>query len=459
MSRERASAGAASAGERMIFGVPARYMTPRILAIAATIVLVSFGLLMVYSASSITALTSADYGNDPTYFLTRQAFSVGIGVVMAIILARIDYRVFTGQAAYLIWGGTVVLLLLVLTSAAGADAYGAVRWLSIAGFTFQPSEFAKVSAVIVAATIASRYYETRELDFKHFAVMLGAGLGSILVLVLFQPDKGTTAIIGITLIVMGFLAGVPARVIVPTICVLGAIFAFMSFNDDYSRRRIMTMLNPWADYYGDGYQLIQGYYAFGSGGLFGVGLGNSSQKYSYLPMAHNDFIFAVIGEELGLVGTLGVLALFGVLCWAGYRIARYSDDLAGRLIAAGCSTLIWVQLVINIAGVLGIMPLTGKPVPFLSYGGSTVMSCLMLVGLMLSVSIHSKLPETVHDEVRERMVMAYDHRDRGLSFAGEARPRSERTASPAPSAPGFTFSSTPLGGARAEGAPDRKSVV
>ena len=144
-----------------------------------------------------------------------------------------------------------------------------------------------------------------------------------------------------------------------------------SLKDDYSRARIVAVLNPWSDPTGSGYQLIQGFYAFGSGGLFGVGIGMSKQKYSYLPMAYNDFIFAVVGEELGLVGTLGLLAAFGVLAWAGFRIARYAPDMCGRLIAAGCTSLIIIQLLVNVCGVLGLIPLSGKPVPFVSYGGST----------------------------------------------------------------------------------------
>ena len=179
---------------------------------------------------------------------------------------------------------------------------------------------------------------------------------------------------------------------------------------------------------GSGYQLIQGFYAFGSGGLFGVGIGMSKQKYSYLPMAYNDFIFAVVGEELGLVGTLGMLAAFGVLAWAGFRIARYAPDMCGRLIAAGCTSLIVIQLLVNVCGVLGIMPLSGKPVPFVSYGGSTIISCLMLVGMIVSGSNNTALPETVHDRSRQSWQFADGEEARG----------------PAPSAsPGISLVRTP----------------
>ena len=242
-------------------------------------------------------------------------------------------------------------------------------------------------------------------------------------------------IIAATLIVMAYLAGMDRRWILLVIGVGVVGVLAISLKDDYSRARIVAMLNPWSDPTGSGYQLIQGFYAFGSGGVFGVGLGMSKQKYSYLPMAYNDFIFAVVGEELGLVGTLGVLAAFGVLAWAGFRIARYAPDMCGRLIAAGCTSLIVIQLLVNVCGVLGIMPLSGKPVPFVSYGGSTIISCLMLVGMIVSVSNHSTLPETVHDRSRQSWQFADgDERPRGaapapgpgISLVGSPTPRSSR---------------------------------
>ena len=232
--------------------------------------------------------------------------------------------------------------------------------------------------------------------FKKFAIAALVPLA----LILAQPDKGSTLIIVGTLLVIGYLADVDRRVLA-AIGVVGFIgFAFLSLKDDYSRARVMTMLNPWADYYGAGYQLAQGFYAFGSGGIFGVGFGFSRQKYSYLPMAHNDFIFAVIGEELGFIGVLGLLAVFGALVWAGFKIARYAPDLTGRLIAAGCTSMFIIQAFVNIGGVLGLLPLSGKPLPFISYGGSTIMSSILMVGLLMSVSRQSRLPETEHDRQR-----------------------------------------------------------
>ena len=239
---------------------------------------------------------------------------------------------------------------------------------------------------------------------------------------------------------MAYLAGVPRRYFKNALIAAGVIVLLFALKDDYSRQRILTVFNPWKDEFGAGYQLIQGFYAFGSGGLFGVGIGMSRQKYFYLPMAHNDFIFAVIGEELGLMGTLGTLFGFAVVVWAGLQIARYAPDLTGRLVAAGCTSMILIQLFVNICGVLGLIPLSGKPIPFISYGGSSIISSLLLVGFIASVSRHSSLPETVFDERRRDMSISSardDGADTQLSLVGEATPRSARTSNAAAS--GFSL--------------------
>ena len=402
-------------------------MKPRLVLIAVTFVLVCFGLLMIYSASSVTALTSSALGNDPAYYVKRQLKAIVVGLAAAVFLARADYRAFAKDFLRYIWLATVLLLLLIFTPFAGSDAYGASRWISLAGFTLQPSEFAKITIILTGANLAERYLDERSIDLRHFLGLLALGVGLPLILILKQPDKGSTIIACVTLLIMAYLAGFDKRAVI-ILAVLGVLAAlYLSLGDSYSRQRVMTMLDPWDDYYGSGYQLIQGFYAFGSGGLFGVGLGFSRQKYSYLPMAHNDFIFAVIGEELGYVGALGMLAGFAIFAWAGFRIARYAPDLTGRLIAAGCTSLIVFQMLVNVCGVIGIMPLTGKPIPFVSYGGSTIMSCLMLVGLMVSVSRRSVLPETVHDENRRSWRMADgEDDDGGFSLVGTPTPRSAR---------------------------------
>ena len=397
-SRQKSSEGSQAKGR---FGaIPERFMQPRLVLLVSTAILVCFGLVMIYSASSISAMTSEDMGYNPFYYVQRQLGFAAAGVALAFIVSRIDYRAVVRNLQVPIWIVTFGMLAIIFTPIAGADAYGATRWISIGPFSFQPSEFAKITVLISVSYLAQQYFIDQTIDqmefFKKFAIAALVPL----VLILAQPDKGSTLIIVGTLLVIGYLADVDRRVLA-TIAVAGFIgFAFLSLKDDYSRARVVTMLNPWADYYGAGYQLAQGFYAFGSGGIFGVGFGFSRQKYSYLPMAHNDFIFAVIGEELGFIGVLGLLAVFGALVWAGFKIARYAPDLTGRLIAAGCTSMFIIQAFVNIGGVLGLLPLSGKPLPFISYGGSTIMSSILMVGLLMSVSRQSRLPETEYDRQR-----------------------------------------------------------
>lgn len=403
-SRQKSSEGSQAKGR---FGaIPERFMQPRLVLLVSTAILVCFGLVMIYSASSISAMTSEDMGYNPFYYVQRQLGFAAAGVALAFIVSRIDYRAVVRNFQVPIWIVTFGMLAIIFTPIAGADAYGATRWISIGPFSFQPSEFAKITILISVSYLAQQYFIDQTIDqmefFKKFAI---AALAPLL-LILAQPDKGSTLIIVGTLLVIGYLADVDRRVLA-TIAVAGFIgFAFLSLKDDYSRARVVTMLNPWADYYGAGYQLAQGFYAFGSGGIFGVGFGFSRQKYSYLPMAHNDFIFAVIGEELGFIGVLGLLAVFGALVWAGFKIARYAPDLTGRLIAAGCTSMFIIQAFVNIGGVLGLLPLSGKPLPFISYGGSTIMSSILMVGLLMSVSRQSRLPETEYDRQRASWSLA-----------------------------------------------------
>ncbi len=436
--------GAGEEGQLAGASVPGRIMAPRIIYIACSLGLLLFGLLMIYSASSIIGLTSKALGNDPTYYLVRQVGVGAGGLVLALVLARVDYHVWSGLPLRVVWVGTFLMLLLVYAPIAGQDAYGATRWISIGSFTLQPSEFAKVTIVLVGANIADEYFEKQAIDTREAIKLTALGVVLPLGLVLLQPDKGTTGVVLATLAVMVYLAGVPGRTIMVALGLGFAAAMVYALKDDYSRARIMTVFDPFSDQYGAGYQLVQGLYALGSGGLWGVGLGMSRQKYNYLPMAHNDFIFAVIGEELGFLGVVGLLAVFCLLLWAGLKIAENAPDLTGRLIAAGCTSLIIIQMLLNVSGVIGMFPLSGKPVPFISYGGSSILSTLMLVGLVISVSMRSTLPETRYDQRRAQMRIANGREtwltsDDGQesfvlregiegSTAGRAMPRSARLA-------------------------------
>lgn len=356
--------------------------------------LTGFGVLMIFSASSIMALTSADYGYNPGYFAIHQLIYALAGIVGACIVALFDYHVWTRTFRWPIWLATVFMLAIIFTPMAGADAYGATRWIALGPVHLQPSEFAKATILLVAADLFMQYYEEGGLTVDQLSVRAAVLILLPIFLVLKQPDKGSVLIIGMTVILMLFMAGLPIRFSLILVGIGVTVILALAFRDEYSRARIMMMGNPWLDEYGDGYQLVQGYYAFGSGGLFGVGLGMSRQKYSYLPMAHNDFILAVIGEELGFVGLTVMLAFFFALVWLGFKISREAPDLSGRLLAAGAVTMLSIQLMVNACGVLGIIPLSGKPVPFISYGGSSIMGTLILVGLVLSVAHASQAPST-----------------------------------------------------------------
>ncbi len=452
-------AGRRENAEKSLFGVPERFMKPRLVLIAVTAILVCFGLLMIYSASSVTCLASKACNYDAAYYLKRQLGFAAIGVILAVVIAKVDYHALSRDHLVAVIAVVILALALVFVPGFSNSTYGASRWIKLGPLQLQPSEFAKVAIVIVAASLAQSWFVDGDMSNGELLKFAAAGIGVPIALIVIQPDKGTTVIIALTIAIMLLVAGFDLRKIAVPLGLVAVLIIVYSLTQDYALSRIQTFLNPWEDEQGDSYQIIQGFYAFGSGGLFGVGIGFSKQKYAYLPMAHNDFIFAVVGEECGLVGTLGVIAGFAVFAWAGFRIAKYASDLSGRLIACGCTSLIIIQLFVNVCGVLKIIPLSGKPLPFLSYGGSSIMACLMFVGMLVSVSKHSSLPETDHDRRRRgmRRYSGAEEGDPGLSFVGEPTPRSERGrgwyggVGSAGAERGFTV----VGGGRAQGAASR----
>ena len=423
--RER-QARRAQRGERAIFGVPSRFMIPRLVFVAAVFALTAFGLLMIFSSSSITALTASDMDNNPAYYLQRQLVYVGVGIALAALEMIPDYRVLAGRFLPAFWALTVLMLLVVFSPAAGADAYGATRWIAIGPFSLQPSEFAKITIILTGADVMGELLGSGSPNWRR--ILFRGGIGVVLpaVLILSQPDKGTVLVISATLVVMAYFAGAPLKVygLLAGVAVVALLAVILI--DDYARQRVITMFNPWTDPDGAGYQIIQGFYAFGTGGLFGLGIGMSKQKYAYLPMAYNDFIYAVIGEELGLVGTVGMLCAFIALLWAGLQIARHAPDLTGQLIAIGCSSLLVLQMLLNVGGVLALLPLSGKPIPFISYGGSSVISSLLLAALVLSVSLRSELPDTAYDERRRDFSLTDSENALGASGVGEPVRRGKR---------------------------------
>lgn len=348
------------------------------------LLLLSMGLIMVLSASSPTALSE---GRSSYAYFIRQALFAGIGIVAMIIISKIDYRIY--KKFYLI-AYIASVLLLVAVMVIGKEANGAKRWIYITkSLSFQPSEFVKLFMIIFYATVLTKNRDNLKGFFngwvKHLTMLV-----PIIGLLIIEPHlSASIVIIGICMIMM-FLAGcklwqiiVPGTVIgIPTLII--GIVKIPKFA--HALKRITTFINPWEDKLGAGWQVTQSLYAIGSGGVFGLGLGQSKQKYLYLPEPQNDFIFSVMAEELGFVGCVFVIILFAILIWRGILAAMKAPDMFGSLLAVGITSLIGIQAIINIAVVTSSMPATGMPLPFFSYGGTALFILLCEVGILLNVS-------------------------------------------------------------------------
>ena len=378
--------------------VPAHILGPRLLLLVTVLALLLIGLVMVYSASTVEALSE---GSDPASYLFDQIKFAVIGVVCALVVWKFfPYEVWRGPLVWVAWGLAVGML--VLVAVMGTVGLGAQRWLSLGFISLQPSEFAKIAFILMGARILDRFrageLSTRDL-FVQTAVLV---LIPILFLYRTQSDLGTTLIIFVGILAVMWIGEVPLRIILLVLGV-GAVFAvFATVFTGYRSDRLL-FLDPWGDGgngYGNGWQLIHSFYAFADGGLFGVGIGNSREKYLWLPEAETDFIFAIIGEELGLVGAFAVILLFMLLLYAGMRIARSAPDNFGAMIAGSCTIMLVFQAFLNIGCVMGVLPTTGKPLPFISSGGSSLIATLIMVGLVLSVSRAAGAP-SIYDRRRE----------------------------------------------------------
>jgi cell division protein FtsW len=284
---------------------------------------------------------------------------------------------------------TVGLLALVLHPASGIEAYGASRWFQLGPITAQPSELAKLALIVFAAAVLERKWSKLD-ELGHLVVpLLPAGL-VVCGLVLLQRDLGTTVILAGSVLLLLFVAGVRLRYLTVA-TILGSLAGLaLILSVDYRRARFLAFLHPWQDAKNTGYQLIQSLIALGSGGLTGVGLGASRQKWQYVPNAHTDFIFSILGEELGLIGEIVVLLAFCALIYAGIRIAAQAKDVFGRLLAAGIVSWFGLQTLVNLGAVTGLLPITGVPLPFLSYGGSSLVVSLAAVGILVSIANASR---------------------------------------------------------------------
>ena len=343
-----------------------------------TLGLVAFGLVMVYSATSVSAALA---NGDPAYFLKRQAGYALLGLVLMVVVSRIDYRILRRLAPILVVTSLALLLgVLVL----GQAVNGARRWISVGPAVFQPSELAKLALAIWAAGYLTRKRPPRTL--KELWRPVGLLTTVFCVLLLAEPDLGTAIAIMLMLAAMLLVAGTPTRTLGAGLGIAGAVSLLAVWFEPYRRARLFSFLNPWHDAQGAGYQTVQAMIGLGSGGVFGRGLGQSIEKANFLPEAHTDMIFAIIGEELGLVGATMVILAYAAFAYAGLRIALSCKDPFGKRLAAGLTVLVCGQAAINLAAVMGLAPLTGIPLPFVSYGGSSLVVQLASVGVLLNIA-------------------------------------------------------------------------
>lgn len=403
-TRRRATATSHSDwGEKYIAGVPARIMRPRLVFLSCLVAICMFGLLMIYSASSVESLQE---NGSSWFFLSRQAIFMFIGFALfAVIGGRLlPWPLFRSRLVWWVWAGVLALLVAVLFVGQGAEEWGASRWIDLGIFNLQPAEVAKPVIIVLTAKIFADYFEDGTIDARTFLIQMLVMLSIPLFLIFKEPDLGTTIIIALTVFAIAVLCGLPWRVVAfvtVTALLLGAAAIVTS---PYRAKRFLAFLDPWSDPYDTGYQATLAIMAFASGGLFGRGIGNSTMKYHYLPEAHNDYILAIIGEELGFVGTAIFVLVFVAMIIAAFHICREAPTLHAQLLASGCTIILAVQFLINVFGILGVMPMTGKPLPFVSYGGSSIIASLALAALIFRVSVESNV-ETAADRRRSGMAV------------------------------------------------------
>jgi cell division protein FtsW len=357
-----------------------------------TLALVAFGLVMVYSATSAPAAIGQ---GDPSSYLKRQAIYALVGVALMIAASRTDFRLLRRLAPLLVVTSFVLCAAVLVL---GTPVNGARRWLSVGPAVFQPSELAKLSLAVWAASYLTRRRPPQTLGELFRPLGLLAGIFCALLLA--EPDLGTAIVLVVMLAAMLVAAGTPLRPLASAGAVVALVGLCAVWLEPYRRARVLSFLNPWDDAQGAGFQTVQAMIGLGSGGVFGVGLGEGVAKIFYLPEAHTDMILAVIGEELGLVGTAAVILAFATFAYVSLRIALGCRDPFGKRLACGLAALVCGQAAVNLAAVLGLAPLTGIPLPFVSYGGSNLVVALTSVGILLNIA-GSRGRET-EAEVRDR---------------------------------------------------------
>jgi cell division protein FtsW len=384
------------------------------LLVLVTLALVAFGLVMVYSASSARALLGAD---DPAYYLKRQALYAVGGLVALVLLSRTDYRRLRQAAGPLLLASFVLLVAVLVV---GTAVNGARRWIPLGSLTFQPSELAKLALALWTAGLLARRSAPQALS--DLVRPIGLIVGAACVLILVEPDLGSALAIAIMVAAILLVAGTPVRTLAAAGGIAGVLVLAAIWLEPYRRARIFSFIDPWHDPQGAGFQSVQAMIALGSGGIFGVGLGESVQKIYYLPEASTDMIFAIIGEELGLVGVLAVIGAFALFAYAGLNIALRCHDPFGKRLAAGLTALVCGQAAVNVSAVMGLAPLTGVPLPFVSYGGSSLVVSLASVGILLNIAVnHGVAAVSEVPDRRRRNSRARPARPRGRGSAQVAR--------------------------------------
>lgn len=346
------------------------------------LILLGLGIITVLSASSPTALAET---GDSYKYLKRQAVSALIGLVCMFTISKIDYKVWQRNYKVIY---TFCLLLLLSVGLFGTASGGAKRWLNLGPLSFQPSELAKVGVIIFYAAWLTKNKDKLKSINDGFIKPLLYIVPAIAIVLILQNHFSATLVICSLVVILMILAGCRIRYFIlfgVPIAVIGVAAIFFA-GQGFRLQRVLTFFDPWQYAAGDGWQIIQSLYAIGSGGLFGVGLGDSKQKYLYIPEPHNDFIFSVLAEELGFIGCALVIILFAILIWRGITISMKAPDMFGSLLAAGITSMIAIQVLINIAVVTSSMPVTGMALPFFSYGGTALIIILSSVGILLSVS-------------------------------------------------------------------------
>jgi cell division protein FtsW len=345
------------------------------------ITLISIGVVMIFSSSGIYALQTT---GDTCYFLNRHLIFLFLGLMAMLCVMSVDYRLLRKYAKPMLIV-SFILLVLVLIPGIGKSSFGARRWFRLGPIQFQPSELAKITVMVYAADFLARK-KGQVSDFFQGFLPLIAVMGAFCLLIVKQPDLGNSVLIACIVLIMMYIAGANGWHILSLGALAAPVLYYLIAKVPYRLARIMAFLDPWEDSQGVGFQLTQSQIALGSGGIFGVGLGHSVQKLFYLPAAHTDFILSIIGEELGLAGTLFVVFLFVAFIWQGVRLIKRTKDPFGYFLGIGIMSMFGLQAVVNVGVSIGAFPTKGLPLPFISYGGSALVFHLIAIGLLLNIS-------------------------------------------------------------------------